>query len=87
MATETFVLPGDRLNSELLPSHPKLPLKVGPGLRHIPPSTIVPTVAGRLCTDTRKNAVWVEYNGGRVCQYFFNLKYLANGGAVHSHSW
>ncbi|RDW77541.1 putative exosome complex exonuclease RRP40 [Coleophoma cylindrospora] len=65
MATETFVLPGDSLDPELLPSHPTLPLRLGPGLRHIPPSTITPTVAGQLCTDARKNAVWVEYNGGR----------------------
>ncbi|RDW61391.1 putative exosome complex exonuclease RRP40 [Coleophoma crateriformis] len=65
MATETFVLPGDSLDSELLPSHPTLPLRLGPGLRHIPPSTITPTVAGQLCTDARKNAVWIEYNGGR----------------------
>lgn len=66
METEIFVLPGDHLDPESLPSHPKLPLKLGPGLRHIPPNTITPTVAGQLCTDKRKNAVWVEFNGGRV---------------------
>ncbi|RDL35934.1 putative exosome complex exonuclease RRP40 [Venustampulla echinocandica] len=65
MATATLVLPGEQLDSSSLPSHPKLPLKLGPGLRHIPPNTITPTVAGQLCTDTRKNAVWVEFNGGR----------------------
>jgi len=67
MATEIFVFPGDILDSEALPSHPKLPLKLGPGLRHIPPHTITPTVAGQLCVDKRKNAVWVEYSGSRVC--------------------
>jgi exosome complex component RRP40 len=66
MATETFVLPGEYLDADSLPSHPKLPLKLGPGLRHIPPNAISPTVAGQLCTDRRKNAVWVEYNGSRV---------------------
>jgi exosome complex component RRP40 len=66
MATTTFVLPGDRIDPELLPSLPSQPLKIGPGLRHIPPNTIVPTVAGQLCVDKRKNAVWVEYNAGRV---------------------
>ncbi|KAF4629424.1 hypothetical protein G7Y89_g8716 [Cudoniella acicularis] len=65
MATTTFVLPGQLLDPESLPSHPTLPLKLGPGLRHIPPNTITPTVAGQLCTDKRKNAVWVEFNGGR----------------------
>ncbi|KAE9372666.1 hypothetical protein N431DRAFT_375929 [Stipitochalara longipes BDJ] len=65
MATEAFVLPGETLDPKVLPSHPKLPLKLGPGLRHIPPNTITPTVAGQLCTDKRKNAVWVEFNGSR----------------------
>ncbi|KAI9050267.1 hypothetical protein LZ554_005435 [Drepanopeziza brunnea f. sp. 'monogermtubi'] len=65
MATQTFVLPGQHLDPESLPSHPKLSLKLGPGLRLLPPSTITPTVAGHLCTDARKNAVWVEFNGGR----------------------
>lgn len=66
MATETFVLPGDHLNPDSLPSHPKLPLKLGPGLQHIPPNIITPTIAGLLCTDKRKNAVWVESNTSRV---------------------
>ncbi|RAL62097.1 hypothetical protein DID88_002583 [Monilinia fructigena] len=65
MSTETFVLPGDHIPPELLPSHPTLPLKLGPGLRHIPPNTITPTVAGQLRTDSRKNAIWVEFNAGR----------------------
>jgi len=65
MSTETFVLPGDHIDPDLLPSHPTLPLKLGPGLRHIPPNTITPTVAGQLRTDQRKNAIWVEFNGGR----------------------
>ncbi|KAH6677720.1 hypothetical protein B0J14DRAFT_475963 [Halenospora varia] len=65
MAATMFVLPGQELDPSSLPSHPTLPLKLGPGLRHIPPNTITPTVAGQLCTNKRKNAVWVEFNGGR----------------------
>ncbi|KAG0650423.1 Ribosomal RNA-processing 40 [Hyphodiscus hymeniophilus] len=65
VSMERFVLPGESLDAEYLPSHPTLPLKLGPGLRHIPPNTITPTVAGQLCSDKRKNAVWVEFNGGR----------------------
>jgi exosome complex component RRP40 len=61
-----FVLPGDQLTAEQLPQNQNAPIKLGPGLRHIPPSTITPVVAGELCTDNRKNAVWVEYSGGRV---------------------
>jgi hypothetical protein len=85
MATETFVLPGEILDPASLPSHPKLPLKLGPGLRHIPPNTITSTVAGQLCTDKRKNAVWVEFNGSRVChlpQY-----YAITNNLVHPHCW
>lgn len=77
--TETFVLPGDHLDPELLPSHATLPLRLGPGLRHIPPDTITPTVAGQLHTDARKNAVWVEFNGGRVSLSFTLTSILANG--------
>jgi len=72
MATEIFVLPGDHLDPNSLPSHPKLPLKLGPGLRHIPPNTIVPTIAGQLCIDRRKNAVWVESNVARVSMALFD---------------
>jgi hypothetical protein len=85
MATETFVLPGEILDPASLPSHPKLPLKLGPGLRHIPPNTITSTVAGQLCTDKRKNAVWVEFNGSRVCclpRYF-----AITNNSVYPHCW
>jgi exosome complex component RRP40 len=78
MATETLVLPGDHLDPANLPSHPRHPLKIGPGLRHIPPNTIIPTVAGQLCTDKRKNAVWVEYNAGRVRSIFHLTSICAN---------
>ncbi|KAJ2902415.1 exosome complex exonuclease RRP40 [Zalerion maritima] len=60
-----FVLPGDLIDPSFIPSHPKKPLRLGPGLRHIPPNSILPTVSGQVYTDNRKNSIWVEYNGGR----------------------
>ncbi|KZF19254.1 hypothetical protein L228DRAFT_264005 [Xylona heveae TC161] len=69
MTTTTFVLPGEDIPSSLLPTpstgSSAAPLKLGPGLAHIPPDTITPVVAGNLCTDARKNAIWVENPGGR----------------------
>ncbi|KAI5925708.1 hypothetical protein F4810DRAFT_27903 [Camillea tinctor] len=67
MATQgpVIVLPGDQIDPSLIPSRPKKALKLGPGLRHIPPNELVPTVAGQLTTDHKKNSIWVEYNGGR----------------------
>ncbi|KAF2144163.1 uncharacterized protein K452DRAFT_223721 [Aplosporella prunicola CBS 121167] len=61
------LLPGDDVPAELLPvSHnPNKPLTLGPGLRHIPPATITTTTPGALQTDRRKNAVWIDTNGGR----------------------
>lgn len=67
MSTQpVFVLPGDSIDSSLIPSHPKKPLRLGPGLRHVPPSDIVPMLAGQLVTDRLKNAIRVETTGGRV---------------------
>jgi hypothetical protein len=71
VSVDAFVLPGEFLDPESLPSHATLPLKLGPGLRHIPPKTITPSVAGQFCTDKRKNAVWVEFNGHRVRLFLF----------------
>ncbi|KAL2017059.1 hypothetical protein VTK56DRAFT_2632 [Thermocarpiscus australiensis] len=66
MATERlFALPGETIDPSLIPSHKKLPLRLGPGLRHIPPSDIVPTVAGQLITNPNKNSMWIEYNSRR----------------------
>lgn len=61
-----FVLPGDRIDPSLIPSNPKKPLRLGPGLRHVPPSDILPTLAGQLVTDRQKNAIRVETSNGRV---------------------
>ena len=65
---ETIVLPGETISSDVLPMplNPSQPLKLGPGLRHVPPSTITSVIAGSLCTDQKKNAIWVENNSGRV---------------------
>lgn len=62
------VLPGEEIPESLLPTskNPEKPLRLGPGLRHTPPSTITSTVAGTLNVDNRKNGIWVEYNSGRV---------------------
>ncbi|KAL6361450.1 hypothetical protein LRP88_04918 [Fusarium phalaenopsidis] len=66
MASEAvFVLPGDNIDPSHIPSHPKKPLRLGPGLRHVPPNDIVPTIAGQLVTDRQKNAIRVENARGR----------------------
>lgn len=64
----TLVLPGEGISPEVLPvsSNHSIPLKLGPGLRHVPPSAITPTLAGALNVDQKKNAIWVENNSGRV---------------------
>ncbi|KAF2752342.1 exosome complex exonuclease RRP40 [Sporormia fimetaria CBS 119925] len=66
-STTQVLLPGDTIPTSALPTpnNPKKPLTLGPGLRHIPPSTIVASIAGSLSTDNKKNAAWVEYNSGR----------------------
>lgn len=61
-----FVLPGDHIDPSLIPSHPKKPVRLGPGLRHVPPSELLPTLAGQLVTDRQKNAIRVETFNGRV---------------------
>ena len=88
MATETFVFPGGDMDPGSLPSNPKLPLKLGPGLRHIPPDTVTPTVAGELSTDKRKNAVWIEFNSSHVYNIFLNFDRQPPLiiSAVHTHS-
>ena len=63
------VLPGDIIPSNFLPTsrNPSKPLTLGPGLQHESPNTITAVSGGELCIDERKNAIWVEHNGGRVC--------------------
>ena len=68
MTAPAVVLPGEVLPSSILPipSNPKHALKLGPGLRHTPPATVTSTLAGSLGIDSKKNAIWVEHNSGRV---------------------
>lgn len=40
--------------------------KVGPGLTHILPSTLIVNRAGELNIDQRKHTIWMESNGKRV---------------------
>jgi exosome complex component RRP40 len=67
-ATEApIVLPGDAIDPSLIPtSNKKRPLRLGPGLRHVPPDTLQSTVAGELITDPKKNTMYIEYNSRRV---------------------
>ncbi len=64
-----LVLPGDYISPKDLPKSSGSRsgvLKLGPGLRHLLPDIISPTVAGELCIDNKKNALWVEGISGRV---------------------
>ncbi len=85
---QTLVMPGQVLSEDVLPVPHKssMPLKLGPGLRHAPPSTITTSLAGPLCIDRKKNAIWVENNSGRVrterCGRWTVANHLAP--AVHS---
>lgn len=81
-AKRPLVLPGDIIDPSNVPSHPKKDLNLGPGLRHILPNTILPTVAGQLATDRKKNTLWVEYNGGHVCQFSSAPRIAQANGAL-----
>ncbi|KAK7551592.1 hypothetical protein IWX49DRAFT_284517 [Phyllosticta citricarpa] len=74
MAVEV-VLPGEEIPQSLLPTsrNGDKPLKLGPGVRHTPPSTITATVAGTLNVDNKKNGIWVEYNSGRYIPHTNDL--------------
>jgi len=62
-----LVLPGDALPVPLpAPTAKKTAIKVGPGLAHIPPDTIIPVTAGELNVDEKKRMIWVESDGKRV---------------------
>lgn len=66
MATETtFLRPGDTIPDTSLPKTKKGTLTLGPGLRHIPPTTISATTSGTLHIDPRKSALWIEHPHGR----------------------
>ncbi|KAF2820017.1 exosome complex exonuclease-like protein Rrp40 [Ophiobolus disseminans] len=83
----TLVLPGDEIAPGALPTGTgkRKTLKLGPGLRHIPPNTIVSTVAGALVTNSKKNAASVEYNSGRYLPYPGDLVIATvNGSAAEN---
>jgi exosome complex component RRP40 len=64
MATDvSILLPGDPIPSSLIPTTKKA-LKIGPGLTHIHPSTLLASIPGTLASDPKKNAIWLEYSGG-----------------------
>jgi exosome complex component RRP40 len=74
MSSSVLVLPGQELTPDQLPSqNTTRTLTLGPGLRHIPPVTIVATQAGELCTDSKKNAIWIENLGGRYLPHTGDL--------------
>lgn len=65
MAAEVILLPGEEISTESLPKSKKGTLTLGPGLRHIPPSTILSTTSGTLHVDHKKAALWLEHAHGR----------------------
>ncbi|WPH01637.1 Hypothetical protein R9X50_00448700 [Acrodontium crateriforme] len=65
MATMTTLLPGEDVPSSQFPKSKKGTLTLGPGLRHVPPSTILATTAGSLQVDHKKSALWLEFENGR----------------------
>lgn len=77
MPSTILIMPGETVPSDLLPipSNPSLPLKLGPGLRHIPPSTISAVLAGAFWIDLKKNAMWVDNSSGRVL-HSYQFKFL-----------
>ena len=59
------ILPGEEIEAERLPKLKKGTLTLGPGLRHLPPATILATTAGSLQVDQKKSALWLEHEYGR----------------------
>ena len=65
MSAPMVLFPGEEVSPEQLPKSKKGTLTLGPGLRHILPSTIVPTTAGSVHVDPKKSAIWLESPHGR----------------------
>ncbi|EME38974.1 hypothetical protein DOTSEDRAFT_39165 [Dothistroma septosporum NZE10] len=61
----TILLPGEQIPTDQLPKSKKGTLTLGPGLRHIPPQTILTTTSGTLQIDPKKSALWLEHPNGR----------------------
>lgn len=60
-----FLLPGDVVDHAYIPNASKR-LRIGPGLRLVPPATLQCTVAGQLFADRRKNMLQIEGFNGKV---------------------
>ena len=59
-----MLLPGDTVPNDSLPAvKTSKTITVGPGLTYNLNSTVSATVPGKLFTDQRKSAVWLESNG------------------------
>ena len=65
MSQTTILLPGEPVPAEALPKSKKGTLTLGPGLRHIPPTSITATTLGSVSVDNKKSAVWLEGTNGR----------------------
>jgi hypothetical protein len=57
---QLFVLPGEEIPTDRIPTSGKKLLKLGPGLQHTPPARITATLAGTLHADARKPAIWLN---------------------------
>lgn len=68
MAASQVLLPGEEISADQLLKSKKGTLTLGPGLRHLPPSTIATTTTGLLAVDHRKAAAWLE--SGRSGGYY-----------------
>lgn len=60
-----ILLPGEAVPADSLPKSKKGTLTLGPGLRHIPPTSITATTLGSVAVDNKKSAVWLESTNGR----------------------
>ena len=70
---QPFVLPGDQLESSLIPADSQKPLRLGPGLRYVLPEEVMSTVAGQLVGNRHKNLFKIETPDGRVRHTIFLL--------------
>jgi exosome complex component RRP40 len=67
---ENMLLPGATIPAISVPQPSKnKSITLGPGLRHIPPSTILATTSGTLAVDTRKSALWLENTSSSSARY------------------
>jgi exosome complex component RRP40 len=65
VATQTAVLPGETINTSLLPTSSTGKLKLGPGLQRNAEKEVISVIPGLLTTDNKKNAAWLTSSSGR----------------------